>query len=241
MLIFNCSKAFAEFIEPKAPTGQVRLVGEPPSPRPSEDGPHLIDADGEPPRHVQQWLAHLIEVRGKPCVLAMDIDTRYAMVFTNVGKGNTASFLNTFAERLVNQMVFAAQSVGMMADFETMWAQFLEYHARFQFFLRYDRSTMTHLLDAARAFEDHVESTGQWPETHEECAVVDASINQLLRGVKGRRDHFVPATEMLCQWMATFGGLTPDGAAAIRERLRAGNHEAAATAMPLPTTGALNS
>lgn len=238
MLIFNCSKAFAEFIEPKQ-SGPVLMVGAPPSPSPAEDGLFLIDADGEPPRHVQQWQVHLVKVRRKPCVLAMEVNTRYAMVFTNVGPGNAPSFLNTFAERLVNEMVFAAQGVGMMADFETMWAQFLERHSRFQFVLRSDRSTQAHLKDAVWTFEDDCEMKDRLPESHEECGLVDATINQTLRTVKGRKDYFRPGTEMLCEWLSAFGGLTAEGIATVRARLLDKMRQAYAA--PLPSTESLNS
>ena len=238
MLIFNCSKAFAEFIEPKK-SGPVPLVGAPPSPSPAEDGPFLIDADGEPPRHVQQWQVHLVKVRRKPCVLAMELNTRYAMVFTNVGRGNAPSFLNTFAERLVNEMVFAAQGVGMLADFETMWAQFLEHHSRFQFVLRSDRSTQAHLKDAVWTFEDDCETKGRLPESHEECGFVDALINQTLRSIKGRKGYFTPATEMLCEWMGTFGGLTAEGIAMVRARLL--DKKRQAVTAQLANTESLNS
>ena len=96
MIVFNCSQAFAEFIEPKH-AGPAPLIGEAPSPHPSQDAPFLIDADGEPPRHLQQWLVHFVRIQRKPCAVAMDIDTRYAMVFSHLKKGDPEGFLNAFA------------------------------------------------------------------------------------------------------------------------------------------------
>jgi len=219
MIIFNCSQAFAEFIEPKN-AGPVPLVGEAPSPHPSGDLPFLIDTDGQPPRDVQQWLVHFVRIQRKPCVVAMDIDTRYAMVFPHVKKGDPAGFLNAFATRLVNEMVLATSEVGMLGDFETMLTRFLERHQRFQFVRRMERSTQAHVKDAVWNFDYRCELTGRVPETHEECAVIDAQINQTPRTTKDRKAFFIASEEMLCAWLRSYGGLTDNGAAAVRARLR---------------------
>lgn len=220
MIVFNCSQAFAEFIEPKK-AGPAPLVGEAPSPHPSEDAPFLIDADGQPPRHLQQWLLHFIRIQRKPCAVAMDIDTRYAMVFSHMKKGDPEAFLNAFATRLVNEMVLAATEIGMLADFETMLSRFLEQHQRFQFVRRMERSTLAHLKDAVWNFDDRCHEVGHVPETHEECCIIDRWINETPRHVKTRKDYFIPSTEMLCRWLTDTGGLTAAGEAAVREKIRA--------------------
>jgi hypothetical protein len=219
MIVFNCSQAFAEFIEPKK-AGPAPLVCKPPSPHPSEDGPHLIDVDGEPARYVQQWLVHFVRIQRKPCAVAMDIETRYAMVFPHLKKGDPEGFLNAFATRLMNEMVRAATGVEMMADFEAMFARFIELNQRFLFIRRTERSTQSHLNDAVWNFEYRCHAAGRVPETHEDCAVIDERINQLLRSTKARKDHFTPAEEMLCVWLRSVGGLTPAGEATVRARWR---------------------
>ena len=130
MIVFNCSLAFAEFIEPRK-AGPAPLVCEAPSPHPSEDGPHLIDVDGEPARYVQQWLVHFVRIQRQPCAVAMDIETRYAMVFPHLKKGDPEGFINVFATRLMNEMVRSADGVEMIADFEAMLARFVEINERF--------------------------------------------------------------------------------------------------------------
>lgn len=219
MLIFNCSKAFADFIEPKK-AGPAPLVGEAPSPHPSDDLPFLIDVDGQPPSAVQQWLVHFVRIQRKPCAVAMDIETRYAMVFSHLKKGDPEGFLNAFATRLVNEMTLATSEVGMLADFEAMLARFLERHQRFLFFRRMERSTLAHLKEAIWNFEYRCDEAGRVPETHEECALVDAQINRMPRTTKPRKEAFFPDEEMLCAWLRTYGGLTQSGEVAVRARLR---------------------
>ena len=218
MLIFNCSQAFTEFIEPKK-AGPAPLVGEAPSPHPSEDLPFLIDADGQPPRDVQQWLVHLVRIRRKPCVVVMDIDTRYAMVFSHLKKGDPEGYLNAFTTRFVNEMVLAASEIGMLGDFEAMLTRFLERHQRFQFVRRMERSTQAHLKEAVWTFEYCCSEAGRVLETHEECTLVDARINQTLRTTKDRKGYFLANEEMLCAWLRANGGLTDAGAATVRTRL----------------------
>lgn len=219
MIVFNCSQAFAEFIEQKK-AGRAPLVCEPPSLHPSEDGPHLIDVDGEPARYVQQWLVHFVRVQRQPCAVAMDIETRYAMVFPYVKKGDPEGFLNAFATRLMNEMVRAADGVEMIADFEAMLARFVEINQRFLFVRRAERSTQSHLKDAVRDFEHDCLENSRMPETHEDCAVIDARINETPRRTKARKDFFTPEEEMLCAWLRTYGGLTPAGEATVRARWR---------------------
>ena len=220
MLIFNCSQAFAEFIEPKK-AGPTRLVGEAPSPHPSTDQPFLIDVDGEPPRHVQQWLVHFVRIQRKACAVAMDIDTRYAMVFSQLKKGDPEGFLNAFTTRLVNEMALATSELDLLGDFESMLAGFLEQHQRFQFVRRMERSTQAHLKDAIWDFKYRCDEAGRLPDTHEESAMIDARINETPRHIKTRKDYFMPSTEMACHWLRQFAGLTTAGEAAVREKIRA--------------------
>jgi len=59
------------------------------------------------------------------------------------------------------------------------------------------------------------------PATHEECALIDARINETPRNIKTRKGYIVPSTETLCRWLAETGGLTPAGEAAVREKIQA--------------------
>lgn len=84
-----------------------------------------------------------------------------------------------------------------------------------------ERSTQAHLKEAVWDFEDHCHEAGQVPATHEECAMIDGRINQMIRNTKTRKEYFVPSTETLCRWLAETGGLTAAGEAAVREKIRA--------------------
>ena len=226
MLIFNCSKAFAEFIEPKLKAGTPPLVAAPPSANLADDAELILDnggerPGGERPAHLQQWLVHMVRVQRKPCVLAMEVKTRFAMLFTGLKKGDGVGFINLLVERLANEMAFAAEDVGMAVDVDVMVANFAARHGAFRFYLRTDRSTQSHLNDVAWHLQIQADEAGCLPEGHEECAMFDEFANEILRTTKGRKDYFVPAEEMLCDWLSSYGGLTPDGVARVRAQIRA--------------------
>ena len=110
--------------------------------------------------------------------------------------------------------------IEMIADFEALLARFVEINQRFLFVRRAERSTQSHLKEAIWDFEHDCHANGRVPETHEDCAVIDARINQMLRSTKARRDYFIPEEEMLCAWLRTYGGLTSAGEATVRARWR---------------------
>ncbi|SFN44527.1 hypothetical protein SAMN05660284_01504 [Formivibrio citricus] len=221
MLIFNCSKAFAEFIEPKSKEGTPRLVLAAPSPNLADDAELLRDNSGQKPAHLQQWVVHLVRIRRRACIFAMEADTRYAMVFTGLKKGDLKGFINQLIERLANEMAFAAGDLGMMVDFDAAMEKFLARHRDFRFFLRADRSVQAHLKDVVWHLQDQAEMAGELPEGHEECGMFDESANDILRSTKGRKDYFVPAEEMLCQWLTDYAGLTAQGESKLRAQIRA--------------------
>ena len=217
MLIFNCSRAFAGFIEPKAKAGTSPVVVPPPSADLASDAELLRDHSGERVAHIQQWVVHLVRVRRQPCVIAMEAQTRYAMLFTGLRKGDVAGFINRLVERLANEMAFAAGDTGMASDLEVLMAEFLAQHGEFRFFQRPERSVQAHLNDVAWQLKEQVTTADDLPQGHEQCAVFDAFANRLLRSTRDKKDYFVPAEEMLVDWLSRYGGLTLQGETRLRE------------------------
>lgn len=220
MLIFNCSKAFAEFIEPKPKDGAPSLVQAPLSPNLADDAELLRNRAGQKPEHLQQWVVHLVRIRRKACIFAMEANTRYAMVFTGLKKGDLKGFINQLIERLVNEMTFTAGDLGMMVDFDDTMTQFLRRHGDFRFFLRPERSVQAHLKDVVWHLQDQAEMAGELPEGHEECGMFDEFANEILRSTKGQKGYFVPVEEMLCQWLTDYAGLTAQGESKLRAQIR---------------------
>lgn len=142
------------------------------------------------------------------------------MLFTGLKKSDGVGFINRLVERLANEMVFAAADVGMATDVDIMVANFAARREGFRFFLRTDRSTQSHLNDVVWQLKMEADEAGCPPEGHEECVMFDEYANEILRMTKVRKDNFVPAEEMLCDWLGSYDGLTPAGVARVRAQLR---------------------
>lgn len=220
MLIFNCSKAFAEFIDTKTGTGTPPLVTLPPSPDPTNDAELLTTGIGAESHDLQQWVLHLVQIRRQPCVVAMEVETRYAMLFTGLKKGDVTGFVNQFIERLANSQCFAARDLGMLIDFEAALSQFTTRHHKLRFFLRPHRSAQAHIKEVVWLLEQQFAKARELPVGHTECAAFDKRINDFLRKTATHRDYFVPAEEMLVTWLACYAGLTPAGEPHLRLAFR---------------------
>jgi len=55
MLVLNCSRAFADFIEPNTKAGKPPLVLMPPAKAVGDDSLWLSDQNGQPPAALWQW------------------------------------------------------------------------------------------------------------------------------------------------------------------------------------------
>lgn len=217
MLIFNCSKAFAEFIEPSARSAQPVLVEAPPSSDPADD--ETLLRDGELTGPLQQWCVHLVRRHRQPCVIAMELETRYAMLLTGLKPRDPEGFFTAFVERLAKAQHFAARDLGLETDFAAMLASFLACHRDFRFFLRPHRSAQCHIKEVVWMLENFIADTGALPLGHPVCAAFDARANDYLRKTGQHRDYFEPSTEMLVAWLRAHADLGGEGEARLREAI----------------------
>lgn len=217
MLIFNCSRAFAGFIEPRARTGQPGLVEAPPSPDTADD--EALLRNGELSGPLQQWCVHLVRRHRQPCVVAMELETRYAVLLTGLKSHDPEDFFTALVERLINTQHFAARDLGLETDFSSMLASFLAHHREFRFFLRPHRSAQSHIKEVVWMLDNFINDIGALPLGHPACAAFDARVNDFLRKTGQRRDYFVPATEMLTAWLRAHGDLSEEGEARLREAI----------------------
>lgn len=108
MLIFNCTKAAAEFFtitrkgkktSPLSPTPKIGLMEE-----------NVLHNDQR-----WHWMIHATKVKGKNVLLAMDADTRFNMVFWGIRKGGVEAFLEQFHQRLAMH-IFGLSNIGGLDD-----------------------------------------------------------------------------------------------------------------------------
>jgi hypothetical protein len=209
MLVFNCTKTAAEFFT-------VTRQGKKQSPL--EPTPAIGDTQQD--NHlVSSWLVHTIKVQRKNVLIAMHIQTRYAMVFTGLRKGDWPEFFNQWLERLFNNMQFFGEEFELCdeASFHTMFNQFIHLHPKPHFCQRGDRSVQSHINDVVWHFEYRVHEVGCLPDAQQECASFDEWVNSMIRSTKTKKDYFHPDEEMFLDWMSQYGDLNESEAPLIRQ------------------------
>lgn len=216
MLVFNCTKAAADFFTVKRNGKKVSPLEAPPTDSISNSEP--VDAfSTQPP--MSAWLVHAVNVQRKKVLIAMHVETRYSMVFVGIQKGDWFEFTNQLLERLFNNMQFFGEEFEMCDEesFEEMFNEFIKLHPKPYFCQRGDRSVQSHINDVAWQFENRVYQAGSLPEGHEQSASFDEWINNLIRSTKQKNVHFHPDEEMFIDWMQTYSKLGDNEDKLIRQ------------------------
>ncbi len=203
MLVFNCTKAAADFFTVKRNGKKVSPLETPLTDSVSGSDP-VSAFSPQPP--ISAWLVHAINIQRKKVLIAMHVETRYSMVFVGIQKGDWAEFTNQLLERLFNNMQFFGEEFELCDEesFEEMFNEFIKLHPKPIFCQRGDRSVQSHINDVAWQFEDRVYQVGSLPDGHEESASFDEWINGLIRSTKQKKEHFHPDEEMFIDWMQTY-------------------------------------
>jgi hypothetical protein len=223
MLIFNCSKAFAKFITPRASSHAGPLVKLPRASNLWDEAALLRLEHGRYAENIQQWQAHVIEEQGRSCVVAVEVDTRFAMIFTMLEPGRQDLFIYAFIERLFTLQWLAAEALGLVSwrEREVWLRNFLGAHQKSCFVLRTDRSVQAHVNEVVRDFASELDMRdGAFPVSSRECTSLDLSFNDRLRRTKHNHEYFSPDEAMLIHWLEAYGGWTHDGTGAARATIR---------------------
>lgn len=211
MLVFNCTKAAAEFF---TATRQGKKQS------PLEKTPTAAIGDiQQGGQLVSQWLVHAIKVQRKNVLIAMHVHTRYAMVFTGIKKGDWAEFANQCIERLFNNMQFFGEEFELCDEdsFHAMFNQFTRLHPKPYFCQRGDRSVQSHINDVAWQFDNQAYEMGNFPYDQEDAASFDEWMNSLIRSSKKQKGHIHPDEEMFLLWMGHYGDLDSSEETLIRQ------------------------
>ncbi|UQV21197.1 DUF6933 domain-containing protein [Vibrio sp. J383] len=216
MLVFNCTKAAADFFTVKRNGKKVSPLEA--SPTDTVSGSDHVNAFSTQPL-ISAWLVHAINVQRKKVLIAMHVETRYSMVFVGIQKGDWAEFTNQLLERLFNNMQFFGEEFELCDEesFEEMFNEFIKLHPKPILCQRGDRSVQSHINDVAWQFEDRVYQVGSLPDGHEESASFDEWINGLIRSTKQKKEHFHPDEEMFIDWMQTYSELGDNEDKLIRQ------------------------
>ncbi len=178
------------------------------------------------------WQLHAVKIARQNVLVAMQTETRFAMVFWGLKKGDGEALLHLFYQRLANHLLWLAEDTGVLseADCQTMLDRLLQQHADFRFHAGSDRSVQSHINDVVHHCRDAVADNGCLPDNREEAAGFDEFLNEGIRSVKGGA-YFQPAEALLCACLRDFAGMDEAGIAMVRERLKAQRRQEMAQTM----------
>ena len=219
MLVFNCTKAAADFFT-------TTKKGEKSSP--IEPAPHKtiaesiamtnISADSEQSWH---WLVHAKKVKRKNVLIVMDYHSRFVITLTDLKKGDELPFLNLLEHHLtvhVHEMM--ALAVDNPQAIEDSLEQYFNQHHSCAFHQRGDRSVQSHINDVLWHFERSVDEIGEVP-LGVDLIGFDVFVNRLLRKRRAEKDYFYPQHEFLHAWLTHYGERSEFEADRLIEGLKA--------------------
>lgn len=183
MLILNGTKAFATLME--------ELLVDPPSKMIKDD---IVTN--------MQWVLHVVTLLDKNCVVAMEVNTRYAIIFTDVNDVDSELFVKRFIVRLVTEMCIMFDR--SFEDIQSYVDDFVAEHPQALLCQRGDRSVQNHINDVVWHLTHQVDKTGKLPADINELINLGVFVNQLLRKTGLSKDYFYPYEMMRDQWTAVF-------------------------------------
>lgn len=204
MLVFNCTKAAAEFF---TVTRQGKKCSD------LEPAPHKTiaesiaqpifpdDLDLTVSQPIQwQWVVHCVSIKRKKYLMVMDYQSRFCVTLIAGKKGDIGDFLHTFEPMLKACFYRAARDQGI-DDTEIVHclAHYDQEVDSCTFHTRSDRSVQAHLNDVLWHLTQHCYEDGMLLD---DIDLLGFSLfaNQFPRNSKHKKSFFFPSEELVMQW-----------------------------------------
>lgn len=146
-----------------------------------------------------QWYAHRVTVLRRKCVIAMEWQSRYCMVFAGMTKAEFQNFPEIFTDRLWREVASICQlddgQTEKLAALANMVAEEQVYQSGS------DRSVQAHINDVAWHLGYEANQAGYLPEKPEEAFGFGIKMNEWLRKRKDDKDYFVPVEVFRDCWL----------------------------------------
>jgi hypothetical protein len=204
MLVFNCTKAAAEFFTVTR-QGQKYSDLEPAPHKTISESietpvfPNGVDAD----RNGQfqwQWVLHCISIKRKKYLMAMDYQSRFCITVLAGKKGDIYQFLNTF-DPMLKACFHSSANQSSVDDVEIEGC--IDHYDRevndCAFHPRSDRSVQAHINDVLWHLERHCYEDGMLLE-NVDLLGFNLFANQFPRKSKHRKAYFFPTEEFVKHW-----------------------------------------
>ncbi|ABU75087.1 hypothetical protein HAS15_24435 [Vibrio campbellii] len=201
MLIFNCTKAAANFLSPHKSKESKPLIQAVPD--------FDIEDVGSPQAPISQWLVQHTKQLGQDILYVCHVQHRFTMVFTGVEKGNWLQFMQCFWERLVNHFCWLIEELSLninsspqnwVDNIRTLHSQNGE---RPIFCLRYSPSVNASAARFRSTFETALYEIGCLPND-EEAGEFEFHENSRIHFSGCKENMFYPAHELLCNGLEMY-------------------------------------
>lgn len=201
MLIFDCTQDASDYFSRKV-KGKIITAVQPAA------AAQTLEADSADHERVDRWQLHVTKFGRLHALVAMKVDTRYAMMFVGLKRNDVKGFLEQFTARyLVEVLVLAANVRGEIPPQVELQRHVDAWEESFQpvhFFKRSDRSVQAHINDVLyMAAYDAYEGKGLPVEEPDLIAFGEVP-NGMFRSIRGG-DDFIPAELELKQASPRFG------------------------------------
>lgn len=217
MLVFNCTKAAAEFFTTQRKGAKNSPLESAPEKTIAESIQVKTRQSTTQEKHLEalqsgnsqwHWLVHALKVKRKNVLILMDYHSRFAMTFTGLKKGDETAFLTMFTQHLrFHIQELMPQVITDHTIIDASFKQYSQLHNSNTFYRRGDRSVQSHINDVSWHIEMTADEMGELP-TGIDLIAFDCYINNTIRNHKGKKGYFVPLQSFLHQWLCRYGGFT---------------------------------
>jgi len=150
------------------------------------------------------WYAHRVTIMRRKCIIAMELQSRYTMVFCGLTKPDFHNFAQLFGQRLLQEACVITQLQEPLpdADVQLLCELANEVSMEQSFACHSDRSVQSHINQVKEHLEDLVLRGGYpLPESPDDSMRFGLLANDMLRKTKNHKDYFVPLEVYADFWL----------------------------------------
>ncbi len=150
------------------------------------------------------WYAHRVTIMRRKCIIAMEYQSRYAMVFCGLTQPDFKNFSQLFSQRLLQEACVITQLGEHLpeADVQLLCELANEVSMEQNFACHNDRSVQSHINQIKDHLEDLVLRGGYpLPESPDDAMRFGLIANDMLRKTKNHKDYFVPLKVYTGFWL----------------------------------------
>lgn len=175
---------------------------------------HLVDAPTN--LRAMQWYGHRVQVLRRKCVILMELQSRYAMVFTGLTKPDFQRFPELVRDRLWREALSICQldepRSGQLAALVDAIAQPVQIVAGS------DRSVQAHINEVTWHLDYFAQEAGELPRDDGDMFAFGLRMNKTPRSRKGEKGYFYPLEVLRDFWLGLLAhaGPRPDNVVPFR-------------------------